>query len=211
MGKERVFIVLPKISAYNLNSYNHKDLDALDILKEKLNSWLDLFAKYTSVEICCFAEDKLAVELLSEDNRISWISVLANSDSNYYKICGYATDKYMKLEKIKADTTIVNTAVKRFKVKKQTEFVDDTAFKGHREQVMNNRIRYAIDEMLNKEKYIVYFNQMHNFCKEPEAKLGDGKLLIIHNLVRMFEFFYYGGVPISRDNLEMIIGGLFNG
>lgn len=211
MSKHKVFLVLPKITAFDLNSFNHKDTDSLAILKEKVSKWLEFFLKYDTVDVCCFAEDKLALELLTKEDRIKWFTVLGASDSNYYKICGCATDKYVNVEKSKVKEEIIKKAVKKYSVKKAADFVDEVAFKGHREQVMNNRIRYAVDEVLNDADFIIYFNQNHNYCKEPEPKLGDGKLIINHNLVRMFDTYCYGGVPISFDNLEMIAGGLFNG
>lgn len=197
----KVIIVLPKLS-----SYQYK----LDDEKRRLEKViLDEFKRVSDsgAKIYCIAEDMLAVRILGVYSEwITWITTLGSSDSNFIKT---AVDDYPPLynsiKKELAKQSYIKGALERYKVKKNTESKDQLEIRGARLTVLNNRIRYVANRVVNDFNHIIYIDANNNFCSEPKPVVGDGKLIVHVNINTGLTLYTYGGVPINKDAYEDIV------
>lgn len=207
----RVFLVLPKETAYDSQATGWREATAISELLRDVNKWIDSFDKHGCFKIYCFTEDKLALQLLATNPKINWVSVLAQNDTEFFKkIDEDLSSEYSVLSKNKISEEIIEAAKKRFKLRKPNTFIDDIAYWGHREGVLRNRIRHAANTVLKEQEFIIFFDKNHNFCNAPTPDIGDGKAIVMCNRNNLVDTVFYGGIPVGVDNLEIILKGVAN-
>lgn len=204
--KRSVYFVFPKYSSFEFESEGARRV-IRDAAEEYYKMFTDLGA-----EVLCFAEDMIAVDIFGSHDSVKWLSVISDGDKHFMKtsVSGFP-DKYWSIQQdIDTLSDLVKAAVKRFKVKSLKDCNgDELAYAGQRLSTLNSRIKYVTDKEVQKAKYIVYFKDNNNFCKEPHPIDGDGRIIVVSNLVNHMSSFYYGGVPLSKEDFGVIVRSVF--
>ena len=203
MKIKTVLLVLPKLS-----SYKYKDPVIQQYIDIKLKEHLEFCDKY-KLPITCFAEDMLAVALLKDKKNIQWLSLIGEADKNFLatKVEGYP-EQYWELQKECINEELIKSAVKQISVKQMKDYSDKQAYRSDRLNILNKRIRYAPNNILNKEKFIIYLDAKNNYCTFPVVQMGDGRISIYVDIVKDITQYYLGGIPLNKYDFNIIMEGV---
>lgn len=204
-ASNEVVIVLPKYSAFEF-----KDISQQIFYKAKLMSWIEFF-RAKNFKVVCFAEDMLAVKLLSADNDVKWISLVGAADSRFIEkqVTDYP-EEYLIIPKVEADRELIRQAVQKHKAK-DLKFFDYNAdaFHTHRLSVIHARLRTTANAYINEAKAVVFFEANNNFCNRPAEDLGNGNLCVVVDVLSESEYFTFGGYELSKENFEQVMEGIW--
>ena len=198
MIMNKVYVVLPKIT-----TYIHKEEKWKRWIESNVNQWV-LNMNDLKLDINCFLEDDLAYELLKEEKEISWVSVLGTADCNFIR--NYSPLYFEKYETVNCkkvtDSLIVQA---RKKYKPPTNHHNELEYSKARLAVLNNRMRYIVNKVLEVCPFVVYVDSGNSYCSPPASHLGDGKMVIKVNVISGITTYMFGGIPISEEDYKRII------
>ena len=208
IGKYKTcLIVFPKTSCYT-----YKDGDTKRLISENINKWLSHIkvlegkCKYVS-----FAEDTLQRDI---SNNSSLVYVLGNGDINF--ISNNMTDEFSDdyVERFptedKIDESIIRESINKVHAPNSRECFDITEWRTKRRNAVWQRIRYACNEYMKHQGFILYFKARgNNFCNSciDGTLLGDCRLIIEVDVYTGKVNIKYSGVTISELELLTILGG----
>lgn len=202
MKKGNAVLILPK-----LDSYNQKNFESKLFLEDRVQDYVR-YIKKLGKKVYCFAQDMLAVELLSQDPEIIWLSVVGESDDYFIKN-SKVTDMpkaYSQLSVLPIRGEIMAEANKRYKSLRLFDFCDPIEYEKARIVVLNKRVRYICNRVLsNIAMFIVYLDAKNNFCNLPTLSIGDGKWVIKDELLNNTVVYIYSGIPVDRDIFNKIM------
>lgn len=203
MRVRTVTLVLPKLS-----TYKYKEKVIQEYIEMKLKEQLEFCDKY-KLSVTCFAEDMLAVFLLKDNKNIKWISLIGEADRNFLAsgVEDYP-EYYWELPVEYADEDLRKEVIKRIKTKKITEYIDKQAYRSDRLNILCKRIRYVADNMLNREKFIIYLDANNNYCRFPTLQIGDGRISIYVDVAKDITQYYLGGIPLNKHDFNIVMEGI---
>lgn len=203
MRVRTVTLVLPKLS-----TYKYKEKVVQEYIEMKLKEQLEFCDKY-KLSVTCFAEDMLAVFLLKDNKNIKWISLIGEADRNFLAsgVEDYP-EYYWELPVEYADEDLRKEVIKRIKTKKITEYIDKQAYRSDRLNILCKRIRYVADNMLNREKFIIYLDANNNYCRFPTLQIGDGRISIYVDVAKDITQYYLGGIPLNKHDFNIVMEGI---
>lgn len=203
MRVRTVTLVLPKLS-----TYKYKEKVVQEYIEMKLKEQLEFCDKY-KLSVTCFAEDMLAVFLLKDNKNIKWISLIGEADRNFLAsgVEDYP-EYYWELPVEYADEDLRKEVIKRIKTRKITEYIDKQAYRSDRLNILCKRIRYVADNMLNREKFIIYLDANNNYCRFPTLQIGDGRISIYVDVAKDITQYYLGGIPLNKHDFNIVMEGI---
>jgi len=200
MTKNDVLLVLPKLSAYALKSDVEKD-NIRSIVKEYVK-----FIRDMGRHVNCFAQDFLAVELLSGED-VTWISVVGTADLLFsQESLADVPEVYKRLEVTTVDAEIIKEAIAKHKLRRPTAREDMDAYAQERAAIVQRRIRYACNKIIETCRVLtIYVNANNNFCNEPEHEPGDGICMLVKDVASGLERCYYSGLTMDTETFKSIV------
>lgn len=203
MRVRTVTLVLPKLS-----TYKYKEKVVQEYIEMKLKEQLEFCDKY-KLSVTCFAEDMLAVFLLKDNKNIKWISLIGEADRNFLAsgVEDYP-EYYWELPVEYADEDLRKEVIKRIKTRKITEYIDKQVYRSDRLNILCKRIRYVADNMLNREKFIIYLDANNNYCRFPTLQIGDGRISIYVDVAKDITQYYLGGIPLNKHDFNIVMEGI---
>lgn len=202
MKRGNAILVLPK-----LDSYNRKNFESKLFLEGRIREYVR-YIKELGKKVYCFAQDMLAVELLSQDPEIIWLSVIGDSDDYFVKNSKVidVPKAYSQLSVVPMKGETMAEAVKRYKAIRLSDFCDPVEYEKARIVVLNKRVRYVCNRVLsNIATFIIYLDAKNNFCNLPTLNIGDEKWVIKDELLNNTVVYIYSGVPVDRDMFNKIM------
>lgn len=193
-------LVLPKSS-----SYTYKNDDERTVLRNTVLKWYE-WCKDNELQVICFAEDMLAVELLG-DKEISWMSVLSENDKNFLlKFVDNYPEKYKELNTTTCREEFIQAAMSKVKSKKLSEFGgDEVRYLENRMAELQSRLSFTASKVMESRKALIQLRDNNNFTKMIEPVGGDGKAIVVVDLKWGVETCYYGGIPLEKAVFEDIV------
>lgn len=204
MKRGNVILVLPKLDSYLLKNFESKLF-----LEDKIRGYLS-YIRSLGKKVYCFAQDMLAVELLSEDTRINWLSVVGESDDYFIKNSEILDmpKNYSQLSVLPIRGETIAESTRKYKTIRLSDFPNPIEYEKGRIVVLNKRIRYVCNRVLSHIAiFIIYLDAKNNFCNLPTSSIGDGKRVIKDDLLNNTVTYTYSGVPLDREMFNKVIQG----
>lgn len=199
----RAILVLPKDTCYNYKTeIVQKDIEHF------VHTWIDWMQQFT-LPIYCFAEDCLALRLLSGEGDINWLSVLGDTDTAFFTGgMVEVPEEYKSIKPRRVSEAIIKGAEKAVPIT-SLRGLSPQDFRSKRVRILRNRIRHACNAVLKDTALIVCIENGDGYCNLPEPELGDGTLQVIADLKTSVVRYYLGGVPLNKENFEVAIRRMY--
>lgn len=200
----KAYLVLPKEEVYRYKEDNVKR--EIEVV---VKFWYKLLSK-TKLRICCFAEDKLALELLGTESNICWYSVLDESDLRFMdKSLHEVTEKYRLLPKKRVREELIQEAIEKYKPGNPRS-IPPAEYRQLRQSVLRKRIRYVCNKTLEETAVVIFIDANNNYCNLPEPKLGNGQLLSkVSYLTNVSDYSSIGGIHVNREVFITALEGMY--
>lgn len=208
---KRCLVVLPKASCYS-----YKDVELQQAIKSNVNKWLQVISNLNEpIPIIAYAEDTLQDKLgvtkdvryvLGESDVLFVRNNMADQFPESYDY-GVSDDKRINAE-------IIKSAIDKVKAPDRRKCFDTLEWKTKRANTVLQRIRYACNEHMKKQMFVLFFTAKgNNFCNSTigEVVVGDGRIIVDVDVYTGKAEIKYSGIPISESELLTILGGVQNG
>lgn len=208
---KKCLVVLPKPSCYV-----YKDNDTKRVISQNINKWVGYLKNLNEeLPIVAYAEDALQKLFSVTDNLVY---VLGNADTTFVSnnMLEEFPDRYVDecSDDKKIDEKIIKESIDKIKVPDRRKCFDMLEWKTKRGNVVWQRIRYACNEHMKTQNFVLFFTSRgNNFCNSTitESVMGDGKIVVDVDVYTGKADIRYSGVPISESELLTILGGVKDG
>lgn len=199
-----IYLVFPKMSAYEF-----KNTDVQLYMENAVKKCIE---QYCRLGFCikCFAEDRLALTLVGNNDIVKWVSLLSDNDANYF--CNSVISDndvravYVSLDKKSAGDVYLSEAKKKHPLPSRKSCSDETAYDTKRYNTMYNRMKYVAECVIESCKFVAVFKSRGNdFCRIRNSYAGDGRFTAVFDLDYLLTFYEYGGVPLNEEQAELTL------
>lgn len=201
--RKRILLVGPTTS-----NYANKSLVDRQRIEEYILDKQSQLSQIFDCTLCAFAEDFVLLNVLY-GKEIEWLSVTSKSDENFLRtfVTDYPKEKFIRIDKSKWMAEIVESGRKFKLAKSDGTTASEYQLSNERINTINKRIRYAAGLVTMGFDIVVSISYGADiFTTKLKPAIGDGKLLIMVDIKNSSREFFYGGAPISQNDLNQILG-----
>lgn len=196
MLRPNVYFVLPKASSYNAQTVEQQlDLKSRILMRMQAVEELGL-------RICCFAEDSLALELLSQNESVLWETVVTDADKMYLMERSEQYAAAVTKAKRRIDEKSLKSIIAEFPYPRA--LLRSKEASEEKDSILVKRIRSECQWVLTKKAdTMIFFRAGESYCSIPKWQKGDGKRALIEEGGSVYCF--YSGLPVNEEMFMQIL------
>lgn len=194
MRKKDFLIVLPKVGAYE-----YKDITVQLYIDSVLKEWISLITEH-GYNVVFIHEDMLALKLAGDAGyrRYSVLTMVGRRVLSRFET---TPDSYSIYTDVVEDSRVATKATEAVPAdinpgKTTSEILRD---------VIPMRVKRGCELLLDDASNVLYIDANNNFCKKPEPRIGDGRIVCILNTMNDTYEYYFGGTRISKEMLLQVL------